>query len=219
MNFSDAQLIIFLYVIGIFIFINQTGFLFRINHRKHIRVWRRVAEKAGLEFKSGSFASLTNKGQPGIQGQFLEREIKISAETKWKLNFKYALLTFVVSIDNPSTMKLPAGAFVILKEDPRYNHPFYFYRDLSRTTSSEKDEIKNKFFIRSVPINLVNHLLREESAVYLLLQPGVFSFLINKNKLTYTLSGFVGEEDLMLEILETLCGLANSFDRFARNWF
>lgn len=218
MSFSDAQLIIFLFVIGIFIFVNQTSFLFRINHRKHLLVWKRAAEKAGLEFKSGSFASGSSKGQPEIHGQFHEREINISADTRWRFNYKYALLKFVVSINNPSTMRLPAGAFVIFRKDLRYNHPLYFFRDLSRTTSPEKDDIKNKFIIRSVPINLVNHLFLLDSVEALLSSPDVFSLLIDKNTLTYSLTGFVGEEDSMLEILETLCELADSFDRFARNW-
>ena len=218
MTSFDADLIGFLLSIGTIFFIFGIRIFFRINQRKYLPVWKRMAENAGLEFKSGSFASPSIKDQPKIQGQFKEREVEISADTRWRISYRYALLKFVVSINNPSSLKFPAGAFIIIGKDPHYNHLFAGYRNVSGETKTDHDDIKTKFIIRSVPINLVNYLLREESTNYLLSKPGVFSLLIDRNKLSYSLSGFVGEEESMLEILETLCELANSFDSFARNW-
>ncbi len=180
--------------------------------------WQTIADEMGLELKTVSKPYPGLRRQPEISGFLHGREVKISSDILGGIWNRYSLINFTISIENPSSQKLPAGAFLVIRKDPHFLGYWYRFIEFFSTKQVEPTILRNKYLIQSIPKNLGNFVFRQQTTEMLLQQPGVFDLHIDRNELSYSLSGFSGQDGLIRQILENLCELAEIFERFVRNW-
>jgi hypothetical protein len=184
----------------------------------YLENWRSFADEIGLEVKPGSFRGFGKQKQPEISGSIHGREIKITSDFIGGLGYRYALINFIVFVENPSTQKLPAGAFLVIRKDPR---AFGFWYRLRKSLLSKPEEpmiLRDQYQIQSIPSNLGNFIFRQKTTEKLLQLPGVINLYIDRKNLSFNRIGLLDQRELMHLIIENLCELGENFDRFARNW-
>jgi len=209
-------LIIF-FLLGFYLVFRSRLFL-RRNEEKYLRVWKDMAEKVGLVYKTGSLLKRTQSEQPRVRGEFRDREVEITANRNGKIGDWKLIVKFVVTIDNPGTTRLPVGAFLIIQKDSNQPIPHIMSRFFYRERKDQSGDLRKKFQMRSIPANLGNHIFLLPYTENLLSHSSALSLLIDRHNLTYCLTGLLSSVDEMVQILEDLCELASDFESFARNW-
>jgi hypothetical protein len=210
-------LIFFLGILAVYVILRLSPLLL-FKTQNFNETWQIFANEMGFELKSGSTRYLDPSSQPEMSGFLHDREVKITSDFLSGIGKRFTLIHFSVSVENPGTQKLPAGAFLVIRKDPRI---FSFWHRVRKSFIDKNEEpitLRDQYLIQSIPRNLGNFVFRQQTTEMLLRQPGVFNLYIDRDDLSYSLSGFVNRDRLMRQILENLCELADNFERFSRNW-
>ena len=211
-------LIVFLGFLVVYALLHVYPFVF-IKAPNFNETWQIFAKEMGFELKSGSKIYPGMRKQSEMSGYRNGREVKISSDNLGVIGNRNALFNFTISVENPSTQKLPAGAFLAIRKDPRVISFWYRFRRSFLYKNEEPTTLRDQYIIQSIPKNLGNFVFRQQATEILLQQSGVFDLHIDRNNLSYSLLGFKNQDGLMRQILESLYELAENFERFARNWF
>jgi len=180
--------------------------------------WQTIADEMGLKLKSVPKRYPGLLRQPEMSGFLNDREVKISSEIFGGILNRYSLINYTISIENPGSRKFPAGAFLVIRKDPRVFSIWGWIREYFSIKQEVPKTLRDQYIIQSIPRNLGNFVFRQQTTEMLLQQPGVFDLHIDRNELSYSLSGFGNQDRPMRQILESLCELAEIFERFVRNW-
>jgi hypothetical protein len=180
--------------------------------------WGALADETGLDLSSDSLRSPFGKIGPEISGYYHGKEVKVAASYLGVFGRHQALFNFNLLIENPSTDKLPAGAFLVIRRNP---HVYGFWHRLRRSLMGKQEELpdlKERYQIHGVPRNIGNFVFRQESTEKLIQVPGMLDLHIDRKNLSYSLIGNIDDRGFLQQILDNLRDLAVSFERFAKNW-
>ena len=189
-----------------------------INKSRLFEIWDSFAHTNGLEFEDTPLPSTFGKIGPEIAGTYHGKEVRATANYLGMFGRHQALLNFTLLVDNPSTDKLPAGAFLVIRRNPKV---YGFWNQLRMIVTREKEDaldIQDRYQIHGIPKNLGNFIFRQESTEKLIQLQGMLDLHINRRDLSYSFIGYIHDRGFLQQILDDLQDLAVSFERFTRNW-
>jgi hypothetical protein len=189
-----------------------------INRSRFFEIWDSFAHTMGLEFTDSSQQKPFGEFGHEISGTYQGKEIRASANFLGMFGRRQAILNFILLVENPSTDKLPAGAFLVIRRNPQVYGLWNRLRMSMMGENEDMVEIKDRFQIRGVPQNLGNFIFRQESTKKLIQLPGMLDLHINRRDLSYSFIGYIHDRGFLQQILDDLRDLAIIFERFTRNW-
>jgi hypothetical protein len=207
---------IFMVVFGLILLLQIR--LQAINKSRFFEAWGSFAHAVGLEFKDASLRYPFGKIGHEISGIYHGKEVTVSASYLGIFGSRQALLNFNLLVDNPSTDKLPAGAFLVIRRNPKI---YGFWNRLRMILTGENEDtvdLNDRYQIHSIPQNLGNFVFRQETTKKLIQLPGMLDLHINRKDLSYSFIGYIHDRGFLQQILDDLRDLAVIFERFARNW-
>jgi hypothetical protein len=196
----------FIFIIG------RSNLFWRSREGEYLAVWKAFAEGAGIPFIPGSFSPRAVT-KPKISGKYRGREVEILADTRKRWGFKDSVLKISISIKNKVTAELPTGAFFVVGDPVKRTILTGLFGESSHAPLDIMD-----FPMKCVPQNLGNYLLSQKSAQELLSRPVTNDVLVNRQQLIYRQVGLEKDLEAIQDILEHLFALADSFERFSKNW-
>jgi hypothetical protein len=185
---------------------------------RFLEIWDAFANAAGLDFMSTSLQRPLGKIGPEIVGTYDGKEVRVSASYLGMFGRHQAILKFNLLVENPSTDKLPAGAFLVIRRNPQV---FGFWNRLQMFLTGGKEDtadLKERYLIHGIPKNLGNFIFRQESTEKLIQLPGMLDLHINRQDLSFSFIGHIRDRSFLQQILDDLRDLAVTFERFAKNW-
>lgn len=189
-----------------------------ISKSRFYKEWGALADETGLDLSTDPVRSPFGKMGPEISGYYHGKEVKVSASYLGVFGRRQALLKFNLLIENPSTDKLPAGAFLVIRRNPQVNGFWQRLRMSLMGRPEETPDAKDRYQIHGVPRNIGNFVFRQESTEKLIQFPGMLDLHIDRQNLSYSLIGHINDRGFFQQILDNLRDLAVSFERFAKNW-
>jgi hypothetical protein len=189
-----------------------------INRSRFFKIWDSFAHTVGLEFSNSSQRKPFGELGHEITGKYQGKVVKVSANYLGVFGRRQALLNFNLLVENPSTDKLPAGAFLVIRRNPQV---FGLWNRLRMSLMGEDEDmvdLKDRYQIHGIPKNLGNFIFRQEVAKKLIQRKGMLDLHINRRDLSYSLIGYIHDRGFLQQILDDLQDLAVIFERFARNW-
>jgi hypothetical protein len=181
--------------------------------------WGAFANETGLDLISSErLRNPFGKIGPEISGCYQGKEVKVSASYLGLFGRRQALLNFNLLIENPSTDKLPAGAFLVIRRNPHVHGFWHRLRMSLMGKQEESPDRKDRYQIHSIPRNIGNFVFRQESTEKLIQLPGMLDLHIDRKNLSFSLIGHINDRGFLQQVLDNLRDLAVSFERFAKNW-
>ena len=217
MNFTPSQVFIIILLAGyIFTLFILESWIWRFQQKRYIQIWMSFADSIKLQFSPGSFVPRSTV-KPLITGRYRNRQISVTAETRRRYGFQDAIFRVSVSIKNPKTNDLPKGAFFVIG-DPRKKGILSRISGQTGNLIALRPEEVQKFPWKAVPENLGNHLLTAKTAQKILGAAVINDILIDQGLLRYRQIGFIADPAEMRKLINNLVELAESFERFSKNW-
>ncbi|MGD8458026.1 MAG: hypothetical protein PVF83_16740 [Anaerolineales bacterium] len=207
---------IFLGVFGLFLLLQIRQQV--VTKSRFFEIWDAFAHTTGLEFENKPLQNTFGKIGPEIGGTYHGKEVRASANYLGLFGQHQALLNITLLVDNPSTEKLPAGAFLVIRRNPKV---YGFWNRVRMFLVGEKEDKMNlidQYQIHGIPRNLGNFIFRQEPARKLIQLPGMLDLHINRQDLSYSYVGHIHDRNFLRQTLDDLGDLAVIFERFAKNW-
>ncbi len=217
MNFTPTQVILIFLLAGyIFTLFILESWIWRFQQKRYLQIWMDFADLTKLQLSPGSFVPRSTV-KPLITGKYRNRQISINSETRRRYGFQDAIFRVSVSIKNPKTDELPKGAFFVVG-DPRKKGLLSRISGQTGILKSLRPEEVQEFPWKAVPENLGNHLLTSKNAQKILGAAVVNDILIDQGLLRYRQIGLIADPAEMKKLINNLVELADSFERFSKNW-
>lgn len=200
------------------ILVYRARLLLRLYHSRYLKTWRQFAKTYNMQLTGGSLLETPITKAAQIKGQFCNREVTISADPEGRIGFWHVMLNVQMAVDNPSSARLPVGAFLHIRRHPRLRYPFYRLQTLMGLAEPDGAQIGGGYVMQSIPVNLGNHLHVLGAIDRVLDLPGMHSLVIERQKLRYALVGLPAEPAAIETLMNDISDLAEHFERFVRNW-
>lgn len=189
-----------------------------ITKSRFFEIWDAFAHTTGLEFEDVHLQNSFGKIGPEIGGTYHGKEVRASANYLGMFGHHQALFNITLLVDNPGTDKLPAGAFFVIRRNPKV---YGFWNRVRMFLTGEKEgkvDLIDRYQIHGIPRNLANYIFRQEPTRKLIQLPGMLDLHINRKDLSYSYIGHIHDRNFLQQTLDDLRDLALIFERFAKNW-
>ena len=201
-----------------FFFLFRSGLVDWFISQRTIKVWKVMAVAAGFTELNDSIQKNPIAGQFYVRGRYRDRMILLIPGEDQAYRFWPNVTIFKMKIINESTLQLPGGAFLVIKQGSGDEYFFSSPQPKENADLAVASDLREKFIMQSIPKNLVNHMLLKDFFRVLLSHPHSLSLVIDRQEMIFHFKGLLRDQEQISVFLNALCDLGDWFERFSRNW-